>query len=89
MVGAYWMDPEVLNNMRPGKIDQDAVLQSTLTYDIAETQNGRFGVLTDASDTQSFKLQWVYSLQDGTLTYSSMEIPSMNTKVEISLVGKE
>jgi hypothetical protein len=72
-VGSLWMDPATLRSMRPGPLDLDPLLHSTLAYDFVETPSGRMGVLTESNAARTYRLVWAYDLNDGALRYSAFE----------------
>ncbi len=88
-VGSLWMDPATLRSMRPGPLDLDPLLHSTLAYDFVETPSGRMGVLTESNAAQTYRLVWAYDLNDGALRYSAFEQMELSIKIEFNLVGRE
>lgn len=85
----YWMDPAVLQGLREGQIDHDDQLKVTLTYQVLDGPAGRLGVVTEASDSGAYQLQWGFNLQDGALTYTGFSLAATNIRVEYTLTGRE
>ncbi len=86
-VGAYWMSPAALAEMKPGIIDRDESLGSTLSYGVHEGNMGRLGVLTD--EGPGYRMVYGYDLNDGALMYAMQHNAEMNLTLEMGLAGRE
>jgi hypothetical protein len=88
-LGGYWMNPDALAKLEAGVVDEDQVVGSTTTYQVAQTQMGQLGVLTESNAAQTYRLNWAYDLNDGALIYACVEMNELNLKVELMLDGRE
>ena len=88
-IGGYWINPDALNKMKQGVVDEDPTLHSVLTFQIQEGAVGKLGVLVETNADRSYQLVWGYSLDDGALMYSMVQDSSMQTTTEFKLVGRE
>ncbi len=84
-----WVPPGALQAMRPGVVDRDDTLRTTLRYDVQDGPLGRLGVLTETDDTGSYQLVAGYRFDDGTLTYAQMSVRETGVTVTLELAGRE
>jgi len=88
-VGGLWIPPDVLAKMRPGLLDTDPVLKSTLSYSIQAGDLGRLGVLVERHPTGSYQVVLGHDLTDGVLQYIQVQLKEMHTQVTLTLAGRE
>ena len=88
-IGAYWMNPAALRDMKEGEIDKDPLLGVTLRYDVRQTPAGKLGVLTQTSRQGGQIREYGYSLDDGALRLITDAQRAMGYVRQFELAGRE
>lgn len=84
-----WIHPDLLNNLNEGKLDRNEILRTTLTYQIQEGNLGTLGVFVLTNDAKSFHNVSGYNLENGALTYVSLNTAEPGTAITATLDGIE
>lgn len=85
----YWLDPNVLNRLEQGTIDENKIMRTKLTYQVQEGNLGRLGVFVQTNQAQTYYTVSGYNLQNGALSYVSYHIADTGITMEFNLDGIE
>lgn len=84
-----WVSPEVLGRLRPGVVDRDPTLNTTVSYQVQNGPMGQLGVFSETNARQTYSLVAGYSLQDGVLSYAQSVQRDTGYTVTLQLQGRQ
>ncbi|HYE20150.1 MAG TPA: hypothetical protein VEA69_17010 [Tepidisphaeraceae bacterium] len=88
-IGAYWMNPAALRDLKEGQIDKDPLLGVTLRYDVRQTPAGKLGVLSQTSRQGGQIREYGYSVDDGALRVINDVRRDLGYVRQFELAGRE